>query len=724
VAPLIQQQLAANGITASTGGSRFLPNVGWLETNAVIARLTGLAAHGSASTGVAPGTHGSALLSAAVLAHLSGQPLVELWLHLWAGSGLGMIVVGAVVLAWAGAAPAPLPRETRAGLEWLALGAACAVAAYVVFLDPLGSAGPYEVLVLPPLVWIALRHGLRGATAAGLVFVVLALAATVAGRGVFAAARRPDAVVGAQVFCFVVILTVLFLASAVEERARAAAALRASEEKYRLLVETQTDLVVKVDAAGRFLFASPSYCRTFGRTEAELVGQSFLPLVHEEDRESTARAMEALFRPPHAAYVEQRALTVAGWRWLAWADTAVVDERGAVVAIVGVGRDVTERREMEDRLRQSEKLEAIGRLAGGIAHDFNNQLSAILASAEYLASRELDADGRETVTTIREAALRSAGLTRQLLSFARKQPSRAARLDLAQLVDEVVAILARSIDKRIAIITRHAGGAAPLVGDPDRLHAAILNLALNARDAMPDGGTLTLATAPQPLGGERAAALGVPPGAYLELSVADTGVGMSEEARGHLFEPFFTTKPAGKGSGLGLAEVYGTVQAHRGAVAVASAPGRGTTISLLLPAAEAASPAEAGAAPGPAGRPGRPLRVLVVDDEAGVRRSLARLLQAEGNTVIECAGGHEALRRVAAAEALDLAVVDMVMPELTGAEVLAALRAARPALPVILSSGFSAGSELDSLCAQPGIHLLPKPYTREQLNRAVSAATA
>jgi len=303
-----------------------------------------------------------------------------------------------------------------------------------------------------------------------------------------------------------------------------------------------------VDREGRFLFVSPSYCRMFDKSEAELLGHEFMPLVHEDDREATARAMEALYRPPHTAHMEQRAMTVHGWRWLAWADTAILDAEGRVAEIVGVGRDVTERRVVEDRLRQSEKLEAIGRLAGGVAHDFNNQLTGILNSAEYLRETLVrDPERRRVADEIREGALRSAGLTRQLLAFARRRASRDVDLeiDVHRIVAEVVALLSRSIDKRIALRTDLTAAPALGRGDPDRLHAALLNLALNARDAMPDGGTLTFETRPLEVDAERGAALDVAPGGYLEVCVRDSGVGLSAEARAHLFEPFFTTKPPG-----------------------------------------------------------------------------------------------------------------------------------------------------------------------------------
>ncbi len=661
------------------------------------------------------------LLTAFVLSTAEGVALVPVWHHLWTGSGLGIIAAGTLVLAWTEPRAARGASPTWARMERGALVMACALTGWLVFFQAPAAAHPFQVAVLPPLVWIALRLGLRGATTAGFVFVVLALASTVAGRGAFA--DGPQVVVHVQVFCFVVVLTNLFLANAVEGRQQAAERLRQSEEKYRLLVENQTDLVVKVDADGRFLFASPSYCRTFGKTEAELLGTAFMPLVHEDDREPTARAMEALYRPPYAVYVEQRALTVQGWRWFAWADTAVRDAAGQVVAVVGVGRDVTERRQIEDRLRHSEKLEGIGRLAGGVAHDFNNQLTAILGSAEYLSGLDLPREALDTVGGIREAALRSAGLTRQLLAFARKQPTRTTLVELDGIVRDVRGLLERSIDKRITIAARLTTHPRAVSGDPDRLHAAVLNLALNARDAMPDGGTLTLATRALEVSPERAGVLGVAPGRYLEIGVTDTGVGLSEEARSHLFEPFFTTKPVGKGSGLGLAEVYGTVRAHGGAAAVASAPGAGTTVTLLLPAAEV--PARAAPPAAASDRLAQGLRVLVIDDEENVRRSLALLLRGNGCVVQECDGTRAAVHeRAAQAASFDLAIVDMMMPDMTGAEVVAVLRAAAPRLPVVVSSGFHEGDEVEALRATPGVSFLDKPYTESQLRRSIRAAVA
>ena len=689
------------------------------------------AAHVLAFTGAGPvfalGSFG--LLPAAALSTVYGYPLLQIWTGLWAGAALGVLTIGSVILAWSrrGAEPRPGPRA--GGVERSSFVALFAIVLWVVFVRAHdGSTFSHETLLLPFLVWAALRLGMRGATTTGLVMTLVALAATVAGRGVFARADAPMAgAVAAQVFCAIAFLTELFMAGIVETHRRGAEALRHSEEKYRVLVENQTDLVVKVDPDGRFLFVSPSYCRIFGKSEAELLGNTFMPLVHEDDREPTARAMEALYRPPHAAYMEQRALTAQGWRWFAWADTAVLDRSGRVVAVVGVGRDITDRRAVEERLRQAEKLEAIGRLAGGVAHDFNNQLTGILGGAEHLRTALCDPELHEVADGIRDAALRSARLTRQLLAFSRKAPPRARDVDAHAIVDDVVALLARSIDKRIAVRTELTAAPAFVRVDPDRLHSALLNVALNARDAMPEGGMLEFQTREVELDGARCAEL-VPfelePGRYVEVRVRDTGTGLSAEASAHLFEPFFTTKGVGRGSGLGLPEVYGTVKVYRGAVTVESAPGQGTTVTLLLPGVRAAPGGSArdealGARVERLSR----VRVLIVDDERNVRLSLGLLLRTAGHDVVECEHARDAIERYASQKGeIDVAILDMMMPDMTGRELLAELRAVSPGLPVIISSGYSAGAELESVRADGNVTFLPKPYTTEDLERALLAA--
>jgi len=501
----------------------------------------------------------------------------------------------------------------------------------------------------------------------------------------------------------------------IADRRRAEEALEESESHYRLLVENMTDLVVKVDREGRFLFVSPSYCVLFGKTQEELLGKTFMPLVHEEDREPTAKAMEGLYRPPHCVCVEQRAMTRDGWRWLAWSDTAVLGDHGEVDAIIGVGRDVTEQREAEEQSRflstvaqqatdsiivtdtafritfvnqavtrlygysteemmgrtpdflnaepdapriqqelydtitsgetyqresvnrrkdgttfvcefkvspmfdsdgkvvsyvsaqrditerkrseaerlqlreqllQAQKLESVGRLAGGVAHDLNNLLAPILGYSDLLLEGPAGADAAgEPVREIRKAAVRARDLVRQLLAFGRKQTLAFKRLDVNALLRGFQDLLRRAVREDIAIDLALDPGLPSVKGDAGQLEQVVLNLAVNAQDAMPEGGVLAFATEGLELDPDGAEKYdGLPAGPYVQLLVKDTGSGMDEDTRAHLFEPFYTTKGIEAGTGLGLAMVYGIVKQHGGDVVVESEPGRGTTFRILLPA--------------------------------------------------------------------------------------------------------------------------------------------
>jgi PAS domain S-box-containing protein len=519
-------------------------------------------------------------------------------------------------------------------------------------------------------------------------------------------------------------LVVMFLD--ISPRKRVEEALRRSEEKYRLVVEGQQDLVVKLDLRGNYLFASEPFCRAFGVREEELLGRPFQPLVHEEDVASAAAALAALQRPPHVAYAEQRARTTRGWRLFAWTSRAVLDEQGRLVAFVGTGRDVTEQRAMEERLRQGEKLHAIGQLAGGVAHDFNNQLTGILGNAELLLESLAGApDLRAAAEAIRGAAERSARLTAQLLAFARKGQVQTVPVEAHQVVADVLQLLRRSLDKRIALTSDLGAVPSVVAGDPAQLHNALLNLALNARDAMPEGGTLRFST--RVAGAEALRRDGLvfepAPGPLLELAVSDTGVGMDAETLARIFDPFFTTKPPGQGTGLGLAAVYGTLKSHRGGLAVQSAPGQGTTVTLWLPLAGVAvqpepSPAAAGPAPGRA-------RVLVVDDERLVRETLRRILQRAGHEVVLASRGEQAVAAFREGwRDLDAVILDVVMPDLNGPAVLARLREVSTEVPVILSSGYSPEGEIEAILEAGQVTFLQKPYQVSEVRAAVDEAMA
>jgi CheY-like chemotaxis protein len=366
-------------------------------------------------------------------------------------------------------------------------------------------------------------------------------------------------------------------------------------------------------------------------------------------------------------------------------------------------------------------MEALGELAGGVAHDFNNLLTGILAcAAEVREEAPPGSPAQEAARTIEQAARRAAELTRQLLGFARRGKLCSAPVDLHAAVPEVTRLLGRTLDARISIVTRLEAPRAIVLGDSGQIQHAILNLAVNARDAMHGGGVLTLATA---LVEKTAADLGAHPGAragpHVALSVSDTGEGVPAEIVHRIFDPFFTTKEPGRGTGLGLATVYGIAVNHGGFVEVVNEPAGGARFTLFLPLHEgvaAVRPAEA-VAPACGGR------VLLVDDEALVRAGAGRALARLGCEVAACDCGEAAVRHLAA-NRVDLAIVDLGMPGLDGLQTFRALRAVDPGLPVVIASGYGRDGRAQEVLDAGALAFLQKPWTLEQLATAVTAALA
>ncbi|GAO03254.1 blue-light-activated protein [Anaeromyxobacter sp. PSR-1] len=404
-----------------------------------------------------------------------------------------------------------------------------------------------------------------------------------------------------------------------------------------------------------------------------------------------------------------------------------VDERTAALALANrrLAAELVERQRAEEarqaaeaQARHGQKMEAVGLLAGGIAHDFNNLLTGILGYAELLGEPGTAAD--EAAAGIRQAARRGAALTRQLLGFARRGKYQQVPVDLHALVREVSALLERTLDKRIAIRHQLAAGTAVVRGDPDQLQQVVLNLAVNARDAMPSGGTLTFETAEVELDAEATRARpGLAPGRHVAITVADTGVGIPAAVRERVFDPFFTTKPAGQGTGMGLAMVYGIVQNHGGWVGFESEEGKGARFTVLLPESPAIERDDGAVA---AGAPEHGAgRVLVADDERGVRETTARLLRRLGYDALPAASLAEALE-VQGRGALDLALVDLAMPAGDGPETLRALRRAQPELPAVLMTGYGLDARVREALQGGFRGILHKPFSVEELAAEVARA--
>jgi signal transduction histidine kinase len=392
--------------------------------------------------------------------------------------------------------------------------------------------------------------------------------------------------------------------------------------------------------------------------------------------------------------------------------------------VLAHAEDTTERRRLEEQLRQVQKMDAVGRLAGGVAHDFNNLLTVITSYSELaLLGMGDDDPHRGDVVAIRDAAFRAASLTRQLLTFSRRQVVRPAALDLNAVVDGIAPMLRRLIGAEVEIVRKAARPLGRVSADRGQVEQVLINLAVNARDAMPGGGTLTLTTADVELD-EQYAALHPPAsaGAHVMLAVSDTGHGMDETVRARVFEPFFTTKEVGQGTGLGLSTVYGIVRQSGGHIAIYSEPGHGTTVKVYLPRVTAA---EAAPAELPAAAPalvGGAETVLLVEDDEAVRELARGVLARSGYAVVEARDGRDAVR--VAGEALgrvDLLVTDVVMPGLGGRALFAELAARRPGLRVLYMSGYTDDDVLRRGLLDPGMAFLEKPFTATGLARAVRA---
>ena len=399
----------------------------------------------------------------------------------------------------------------------------------------------------------------------------------------------------------------------------------------------------------------------------------------------------------------------------------IMDFAGRAVAL-GIYTDVTQTRRLEEQLRQSQKMEAVGRLAGGIAHDFNNLTGAILSYAEVTA-QELGASHPLTpdVLEIAKAARRAAALTQQLLAFSRQQPYQPKLLSLGAIVLDMERMLRRVLGETIELTTTHAQDAGPIVADPVKIQQVLLNLAVNARDAMPSGGRLRIAVENVDLAEHDAAALGLTAGAYVRLSVRDTGVGMDDETRARVFEPFFTTKPVGAGTGLGLAIVFGVAKQAGGGVRIDSRPGRGLTFEVYFPRAPGVA-REAPASDPPRSDVRSAERVLLVDDDDQMRGATKRVLNAQGYTVLDVGDPREALDILRDPSLdVDLVVTDVVMPHMDGRSLVTAARHVRPALRALYMSGYPELPGGRRRGAHEGV-LLRKPFSPNALANAVRRA--
>jgi PAS domain S-box-containing protein len=497
---------------------------------------------------------------------------------------------------------------------------------------------------------------------------------------------------------------------------------RSTEGRFRAVIEQVADGLALIAADGTIVFVSQASRRLLGFGPEELVGRSCRELVHPDELGRLhAQFFDILASPGEEFTAEYRYHHKNGTYRLM--DGAAVNRLydPAVAAVVVTFRDVTDRRALEAQLAQAQKMEAVGQLAGGIAHDFNNLLTAVLGNLSLMVSAlPGDDPNREFAAAAERAALRAASLTGQLLSFSRGTILRPRPMSANTTVDEVLHMLRRTIDPRIVLEAVRAGDLAQVEADPGQMTQVVLNLCLNARDAMPEGGCLRLETANVTVAEDRARlVVGARAGTFVRLRVSDTGCGIPPDIRDRIFEPFFTTKRPGQGTGLGLAMVFGIVQQHRGWVECASEVGRGTTFDIYLPRAEHAAEGSAttGDAPG-----GGHETVLLVDDEDMIRNIGSAILKRYGYHVLLAQDGQHALEVYRAErKQIDLVVLDLMMPRLSGRDAFRQMLQLDPGVRVIFSSGYT-GEHLTEADRQRAFGFVNKPYRPEELARSVRAA--
>jgi two-component system cell cycle sensor histidine kinase/response regulator CckA len=515
----------------------------------------------------------------------------------------------------------------------------------------------------------------------------------------------------------------------ITERRLAQAALAESERRYRLLAEHVTDVIWTMDLELKSTFVSPAIKWLTGYEARDYLKLPFERMLTPASQEiARHKLQEELARaeysgdPARSATLELEMLRQDGSTvWAEIKASILRDDQGRPVGLLGVSRDITARRNLEAQLRQAQKMEVVGRLAGGVAHDFNNLLTAILGYSELmLADLDIRDPAYQNVTEIKKAGERAAMLTRQLLAFSRRQVLQPKPLHLNQVIENLGKMLKRVIGEDIRLEIICAADLGWVLADPGQLEQVILNLTVNARDAMPRGGGLTISTANVELDGDYAEGHAqVQPGHYVQLTVSDSGCGMDAATRDHIFEPFFTTKEVGQGTGLGLSTVYGIVRQSGGHIWVYSEPGQGTTFKIYLPkvAAETES-----ALPGPetaALRSGNET-ILLVEDDDGVREIAGRILRQSGYQILPARDGHEALQVCQEFQGtIHLVLSDLVMPGLNGHELMLRLASLRPGIKVAFMSGYAADGILDRDLFGTGVAFIQKPFEARALTTKI-----
>ncbi len=718
----LEALVAAYLLRRAAGGRPDLENLG--HVRAFIFWAAPLGALVSAAVGI------TSLVTTGALAVSAAPEAVGVW---WVGNMLGALVVAPVALAWT-KRPA-LPDSAHRLVELIALCLGTVIAGEFVLgqlvREPILGQIEYPYLLFPFVIWGALRFGARGASLLGFTVATVAVWHTAQGGGPFVGATAAGTLVSVAVYLGAVALTGLILAAAVQrERGQATDALRQSEERLRLALDAARMGIWFWSVETNLLVWDERLRQLYGLKPGERVStyEEFLGRVHPDDRAFVTDAVRrAVEEGGDLDYEFRIVLPDGSVRWIADQGQVGRDRSGRVAYMTGVCLDTTERRRVEEGLRLAHRMESVGRLAGGVAHEANNQMTVVLGAARLVLDRpDLPEPIRADVELIRKAADRTATVTAQLLAFSRRQLLKPEVLDLNTVVSGWEPVLRRVMGEDCVVTLRLDPGTSRIKADPGQLEQVLLNLALNARDAMPGGGNLMVETSRTeltPAYARMKTGVLIRPGWYAVLAVSDTGVGMDQVTAGHIFEPFFTTKPPGRGTGLGLSTVYGIVKQSDGYVWVYSEPGQGSTFKIYLPLTDEVvrPPEEPVAARPPAGA----ASVLVVEDEPRVRGIARRALEQAGYRVLEAESGPEAVALLGLpGPGVALVLTDVVLPGMSGPELAGRVAELAPGTPVLLTSGYPDGEIARRGLLAPGAAFIPKPFTPEALVTAVRRAIA
>ena len=655
---------------------------------------------------------------------MAGARFWDSWRQWWLAHGIGVLTVTPFVVSWSYAGRRSLAHPGKPKIaELLILLAVMTATGVAIFGDVSWSSLSLPYILFPFLIWAALRFGVEGASAAALVLAGIAVWYTAHGYGPFAivSGSMSQQLLQLQSFVCAALACSLVPAMVMAERKEAEEELRRSESRLAMAQEIAGVGDFVLDPTGQNSRWSEQMARIMGRSPAQPAPSygEFLAWVHPEDREAVEGFYHGIFRECRPFQIDFRYVCPDGsWKYLHAIARPEEDKDTHALNAFGTILDLTDRRKMEEQLRQAQKMEAIGQLAGGVAHDFNNLLGVILGYAD-LALMQLKSDDpmRTKIEPISQAAGRAATLTAQLLAFSRKQVLKPEPVDLNRAVTDLGKMLRRVIGEQIEISTELEARLPMVKADPSQIDQVMLNLAVNAKDAMPGGGRLTISTAlmdvytpPPGYAGQ------IAPGEYVRLTVSDTGHGMDAATQLHIFEPFFTTKGKGKGTGLGLATVYGIVAQSNGCIWAESELGRGTQFHILLPAMKGQSCVKQPATETGGGRAARKETLLVVEDERPLRELIVQVVSGMGCTVIEAFSGQNAIEIAQSRDDIDVLLTDVVMPKMDGFELARRIFEISPRIKVLYMSGYSDEMITRHHQGADQPNFIQKPFRPEELH--------